>query len=47
MTASDFFRNMEWGSTLQVATIRIGVASVIWALVMLIMGEIGVIEFPF
>ena len=46
MTASEFFRNMEWGSTLQVAIIRIGVASLIWALVMLIVGEIGVIELP-
>lgn len=40
MGISEFFRTISWRATLQVAIIRIGVASLLWDFIMLITGKI-------
>ena len=44
MDIREFFRTIQWGATLQVAAIRVGVASIIWTLFMLVTGSVPAME---
>jgi|GEM_PF-6113719 len=45
MSIRDFFQTIQWGPTLQIAAIRIGIASIVWSLFFLIFGNTTVAEF--
>ena len=45
MGINEFFQTIQWGATLQIAAIRIAIASMLWPLLFVILGNTTVAEF--
>ena len=39
MDIKEFFQTMDWRATLQVALVRVAIASLLWALIFVIFGD--------